>query len=512
MKTEDREYQRKSLEELREKLRQGKKRLILVAPTGAGKTTMAAMMIENAIKKGKRVLFIAHRRELINQASARMDNFGLNHGVIMGDDPRRNDSELLQVCSVSTLAVRRKKEGYPPADLIIVDECHRTISASYIDIINSMPQAYVIGLTATPFRADGKPLGGIYEDYVISASINELIERGYLVKPRMFIGKSISVENAKISRGDYVFNEEMEENAIKLTGDLIKNWNEHAKDRRTIVFCISVQHSIETANKLNDAGIPAAHIDGNTPIKEREEILSNLKTGQIKAVSNCNVLTEGFDCPPVSCIILARPTKSRGLYIQMAGRGLRTFQGKEDAIILDCGGNAERHGPLTLDISPCLEEKKIKAKKNKEKEEMIEEKETIEQKVINTNELLREVSDDFFVQKTSIISTLASVIKERKEKGYSPGWIYHNIANEHGDDLAREMCRYRTPTELGKLINMSAVAANKLLTSAGLQKKVTGIGWMPTESGKEFSKTYQTQYGISTRWSIAVLGELSNAA
>lgn len=345
-----RPYQVDAVERLRDSLRKGNRRLLLQAGTGSGKTIIAAEIIKSAVSKGKYVLFLAHRRELIDQCSDKLWRFGVDHGVIMaGRD--RSVGEDVQVGSVQTIwsrAVRTDKMPLPPADLVVLDECHRSLSKTYLHLIEHYADvcgAAVLGMTATPCRGDGRGLGEVYSDMIMCPPIDELTELGFLVPIKYYAPSAPDLAGVRVRAGDYV-EEELSHRMDKppLIGSIVENWGRLASGRPTIVFATGVKHSIHIAEEFEKAGVTSAHIDAHTPDDERTRILTGLWDGEIEVLSNCMVLTEGWDCPPVSCCILARPTKSIGLYLQMAGRTLRPWPGKDDCVLIDHAGAVYDHG------------------------------------------------------------------------------------------------------------------------------------------------------------------------
>lgn len=339
----------------------GRKRVLIVAPTGAGKTTIAAEIITGAVDKARRVLFIAHRKELIDQASARLDRYGLDHGIIKAGTKRAKPRALVQVASIQTLTRRE----LPPADIIIIDEAHRSKSKSYMDVLAAYPHAVTLGLTATPWRLDGSGLGDLFQELVLVCQPGYLIDRdpAVLVKPRVFAPATPDLKGMKSSKGDY---EQAALQALMSTeasvDEIVLNWQRHAAGRATVAFATGINHSLMIRDAFRAIGVAAEHIDGNTGNDERERILKNLDEGRVQLVSNCEVLTEGWDCPRVACAILARPTKSLSLYLQMVGRVLRATAGKADAIVLDHAGNHAEHGFATDDREWNLQGKKKQPK------------------------------------------------------------------------------------------------------------------------------------------------------
>ena len=341
-----RQYQHRAIGELAERVHAGAKRVLLVAATGSGKTSLAGAITARAVEAGRRVLFVAHRRELITQAYDRFRLMGVPErqvGVIMASDPRRKPGAMVQVASIDTLRNRAK----PLADIVFIDECHRALSRSYRDLSAHYDRALHIGLTATPYRADGKGLGDAYDEMVVVASPRELIDQGYLVEPRVFTippNAMPDLSAVRVRRGDYderQLAEVMDRHA--LVGNIVEHWTQHAAGVRTIVFAASVAHSKHIAERFREAGVAAEHLDGMTPTPERDALLARLASGETTVCVNVMCLCEGFDLPAVKCAILARPTKSTGLYLQMAGRILRPWN-DQPAVILDHAGCALEHG------------------------------------------------------------------------------------------------------------------------------------------------------------------------
>ena len=350
-----RAYQSTKINETRMLMAQGKRSICLVSPTGSGKTVIAAHIIQNALSKGRRVLFLAHRRELIDQCAAKLRDLGIwNYNVVLSGHPHsRNPNAPMQIASIQTL-IRRE---YPPADLVIVDEAHHAAAGQYQTLLANYPDAYVLGLTATPERLDGKGLDGIFHDLVEVASVPGLIEDGFLIAPTCLgpaAEQAASIKAAlagvKVSGGDYAEGALAEAmDTAPLVGDIVSHWMLWALGRKTVVFAASIAHSQHIVEQFRQAGIAAAHLDGGMPTADRERLLAAWRKPGLDVVSNCQVLTEGFDYPELSCCVLARPTKSVALYLQMVGRVMRPAPGKNGAIILDHAGNINEHAPPHID-------------------------------------------------------------------------------------------------------------------------------------------------------------------
>jgi superfamily II DNA or RNA helicase len=360
-----RPYQLDAVEQVRRKVHDGARRTLLVLATGGGKTSCAAHLIQCALEKGKRSLFVAHRRELIEQCYGRLLTAGIaeaNVGIIMAGDKRRRPHAPVQVASLDTLRARCK----PPADLVIVDEAHRALAKSYRDLASEYPNAVHLGLTATPYRADGRGLGDAYDALVVVASPKELIAKSFLVEPIVYTvpeHELPDLSGVRVKGGDY--DEKDLARAVDkqvLVGNIVEHWARRAGGMRTVVFAVSIEHSRHLAERFNAAGVASEHLDGWTPTAERDAILKRLEMGVTSVVSNVGVLCEGWDQPSVKCCILARPTKSTGLYLQQVGRILRPWTDPTTgetarAIILDHAGGAHEHGLPQDDREFSLEDK-----------------------------------------------------------------------------------------------------------------------------------------------------------
>jgi len=336
-----RPYQQQAIVNLRQSYRQKNRRVVLVSPTGSGKTVIAMAIVDLAsVKNNGNILFIAHRREIIDQTSKKLDRIGIRHGVIMGDDGRHDLEAKVQIASIQTL-VRRE---LPPADFIIIDECHLSIAKSYIKVIDHYGNTPVLGLTATPWRTDGQGLDKVYQDLVLVSQVKDLVRDGFLVAPDIYTPYVPTLTGVRVRNGDYVESDLTDVmDKRHLIGQIVSHWQNNALNKRTVVFACSVAHSKHITQNFLDAGVAAAHIDHHTPRQERDAVLEKLASGEIKVVSNVGILTEGWDLPQLQCAIMARPTKSRSLYLQMAGRIMRAIAGKDGAVLLDHAGNFQEH-------------------------------------------------------------------------------------------------------------------------------------------------------------------------
>lgn len=368
-----RNYQSDLVSKIRTSYQQGRKSVLAVAPTGAGKTVIFSHISASTAARGKRVYILVHRVELLRQTSAALTKSGVDHSLI---NPKFTPDyrKAVQVASVQTLV--KRLHMMPPPDLIVVDECHHANAGSWRKIIGEYPNAHVLGVTATPIRGDGTGLGveagGIFEDLVEGPQVPWLIQEGYLVKPVIYAPMSrLDLKGIKVVRGDY---DQVElAKAVdkpKITGDAVDHYRRLCPGTPAVVFCVSVAHAQHVADEFRAAGFRAYPVDGSMDDDIRKRILGGLGNGSVDVVCSCDLISEGTDIPAIGCAILLRPTQSMGLYIQQVGRALRPCEGKERAIILDHVGNVlihglpEEHREWTLDGD---EKRKKGKKKDQEK-------------------------------------------------------------------------------------------------------------------------------------------------
>jgi superfamily II DNA or RNA helicase len=290
----------------------------------SGKTVLAANMIMSAVNKGSRILFLAGSRELIFQPSKKLDEMGIDHGIIMGNHKRKKPSCRVQVASIPTLI--KRLEHKPQADLIFIDEIQHIRSKSWSTCLDAYPGVPVIGLSAYPRRRDGKGLGEVFEDYVVAATVKELTNQGFLVPVTGFGYDEPDLSEIHTQLGDYKIDELSEKmRKVVLSGNMIHQWKEHSAGKRTVVFAVDIEHSKAIIEQFVAEGIKAEHVDGEMDVNLRDAILERLRTGETTVVSNCSILVEGWDQPSVETAILMRPTQSTSLAIQQMGRILRPW-------------------------------------------------------------------------------------------------------------------------------------------------------------------------------------------
>jgi DNA repair protein RadD len=343
-------FQQTVVDQIEKAIEQGQRKLLLVAPTGSGKTVMGSAIINHAAERHQRVLVIAHRREIVTQTRDKLIANGTTPGIVLaGLEDELRPYAPVQVAAIQTLhvrAIRSNRMPMPAATYLIIDEAHHGRANTYQKVLDLYPDAVVIGLTATPCRGDGRGLGNIFETMIEAPQIAELIKLGHLVPTKVYapVDRDIA-KGVRTQTGDYVVSAlSARMNTDQLVGDVVADWLKHGERRRTVAFAVDVAHSVHIRNAFLEFDVRAEHLDGSTPKTERDAILARLRSGETEIVTNCAVLTEGWDMPAVGCLILARPTKQLGLFRQMVGRVLRPAEGKTDAIILDHSGAVYRHG------------------------------------------------------------------------------------------------------------------------------------------------------------------------
>ena len=311
-----RPYQQDLFNKVNESFNKGNRRVLMVAPCGAGKTIIMAYMAMMASRTGRYVWIILPRIEIKEQT---IETF------------QRCNIPLDNVYIGLTVTTANKIDRLPKPDLILYDECHISVASTYWKISNAFPDAWIIGATASPIRTDDKPLGDLYQDIVESITVRWLIDNHYLAPYEYY---SVTVADTVGEDGSGLMKP-------TVYGDVIDNWRKLAGDKQTVIYCASVRHSRITAEKFKQAGIKAEHFDGSTRPQERKKLVDAFKAGEIQVLCNCDLISMGFDMPDIGCVVLLRPTESTSLYIQQSGRALRYKPGKV-AVIIDMVGNYQK--------------------------------------------------------------------------------------------------------------------------------------------------------------------------
>lgn len=337
-----------------------------VAPTGAGKTIMLSAVTGESIKDSDaKVCILAHRDELTAQNRAKFERVVPNVGTSVVDAYEKSWGGQVTFAMVPTLARSSNLDGMPRLDLLVIDEAHHAVAASYRRIIDRVrdanPDARVFGVTATPNRGDRKGLREVFDNVADQISLGELIASGHLVPPRTFVidvGVQDELKSVRKTSSDFDMSEVANiMDRAPVTEEVIRHWKEKAGDRQTVIFCSTVEHAAHVRDAFHAAGISAALIHGEMPSETRKSVLADYAGGKIRVIVNVAVLTEGWDHPPTSCVVLLRPSSYKSTMIQMVGRGLRTvdpeeFPGvvKTDCIVLDFGTSSLIHGTLEQDV------------------------------------------------------------------------------------------------------------------------------------------------------------------
>jgi DNA repair protein RadD len=452
-----RNYQAKGIELIREKYKQGHRKVMFWCPTGGGKTVCFSKVFED-LKPGVKALMIVRGKTLVDQASRRLDQYGIPHGVIMAGHWRKYPMEPIQVCSVDTLGSWLKAgRDLPEAQLLVIDECHLAQGKRFMDVLEHYEHARILSVTATPYVEKG--LKHVADCIVKPITFNELVAQGSLVPPKYYAPSKVDRSKLKVSAGEYT--EKSVEEALdgsSIYGDIVSNYKKYIAPKPAIVFAVSVKHSKKIEEEFAAQGIKAMHIDANTKGNIRKEAIEAVENGELKILVNVGVFCTGLDIPILGGVIMARPTKSYNLYIQQAGRGTRPYKNKEDFYLLDHVGNIVEHGfiedePQVLldgwkadskpksitktcqecfavyDVHPCPEcgWQPTPGEMARELKEMDAE--------------LKEITAQN--KEMRIRKTKKRLEQTRLQKGYKKGWMYHQLVREFNiDDVAHHVPDY----------------------------------------------------------------------
>lgn len=358
-----RDYQKEAIASIYREFRNSRS-VLLQMPTGTGKTTVFSALIKDWVENrepNKKVLVIVHRHELVSQIINRLNNFGIGATRVQSGH-ETDDNSRVQVAMVQSL---KKRERIPQnISLVVIDEAHHAKANSYTAVLDVYEgkQIKVLGVTATPCRLDGKGLKSHFGTMISQHQINWYIENGYLSKVKHLATALPDLRNIRIDprKNDYDMAELYDlVNEDRIMADLIDSYIKHAEGKKAIVFALNTRHSRNIVARFIDKNIPAAYIDSKTPKDERDEIVSKFRSGEIQVLSNVDIFTEGFDCPDVEVVQLARPTKSLSLYLQQVGRVMRPAEGKEYGLILDNACLWQDHGLVTQPINWVLQEDQL---------------------------------------------------------------------------------------------------------------------------------------------------------
>ena len=357
-----RPYQTQLIELARKSFAAGHHSVLIVAPTGSGKTVIFADIARGAVSHGNRVLVLVHRREIMEQTRAKLYDLGITAGMIAPGRPPT--AEMVQVAMIQTL-VRRLSTVRRP-DLIIVDECHHVLpDNSHGRALAYWREVPRLGFTATPERLDGRGLAESFDDLIIGPTISELVKGGFLSYPVLYAPPGPATDY-HVRRGDFDTDEQQKAmSARSIVGDVISHYRKHFNGLPAICFCVNVEHSKLMAAQFSNAGYLALPVYGDMPDADRKAALDGLREGRIQVVTSCDLISEGFDTPAVAGVLLLRRTMSLGLYLQQVGRSLRPFPGKTRALILDHAGNYALHGHVLAERHWSLDSQRRDPRKEK---------------------------------------------------------------------------------------------------------------------------------------------------
>jgi DNA repair protein RadD len=434
------------LNEIRSHFKAGHKKVLLHLATGAGKTVIFSEMLKATANNGYRAGMVVRGKQLVEQACQRLLRENVTHGVIQADHWNKNFLAPIQLCSIDTLIARR----YEPINwqLMVIDEAHLATTGAYKTFIENF-KGYIVAVTATPWGKNS--LSHLAEKVVHPITTKGLIDLGFLKPPVYYAPSKPDLKGVGSRAGDFIA-DQLEQKMNPLTGDIVEHYRELGEDRPALLFAVNLEHSKMLCDRFNSAGIPAEHVEGMSTFTERAAAIENLRIGKTKILCNVGVMCTGVDIPFLSCIIMARPTKSYNLYIQQLGRGTRPFPGQENFKILDHAGNVLRHGFMTDEPEVILD--------GEEKErplalrtcsvcyavyigvkcpygcapELTEEKErpTVEiaGKLVQLSEMPEALEVKQFVERCK---------ETQKKRGYKRGWVYYQVKDKFGEKIADEL-------------------------------------------------------------------------
>lgn len=408
-----RPYQEEAKESIFEEWDKGVLKTLLVLPTGCGKTVVFAKVAEDCVRRGDRVLILAHRGELLEQAADKIAKVtGLGCATEKAEQSCRGSWFRITVGSVQTL-MREKRLGQFQADYfntIIIDEAHHCISDSYQKILQHFGSAHVLGVTATPDRGDMQNLGQVFDSLAYEYTLPKAIKEGYLSPIKaLTIPLQLDLSGVSMQSGDFKAGDiatALDPYLYQIADEMEK----YCKDRKTVVFLPLVKTSQKFKDILNEKGFCAAEVNGES--RDRAEVLEAFDRGDYNVLCNSMLLTEGWDCPSVDCVIVLRPTKVRSLYSQMVGRGTRLCEGKDHLLLLDFLWHTERH-ELCHPADLICEKKEVAQK-------MTENLEQAAGTLVDLEEAEKKASEDVIAEREESLAKQLAEMKHRKKKLVDP--------------------------------------------------------------------------------------------
>ena len=407
-----RPYQETARQKVQEEWEEGKKRTLLVLPTGTGKTIVFSKIIEDRVKKGERVLVIAHRGELLEQASDKLyKSTGLKTATEKAEQTSLGSFYRVVVGSVQTLQREKRLNQFPPEyfDTIVIDEAHHAISDGYQRVLQHFEDANVLGVTATPDRGDMRNLGSYFESLAYEYSLPEAIKSGYLSPIKaLTIPLKLDLSNVKQQAGDFS-TKDLGTALDPYLEQIAEEMKKQCFNRKTVVFLPLVKTSQKFRDILNKHGFKAAEVNGESA--DREQVLKDYEDGKYNVLCNSMLLTEGWDCPSVDCVIVLRPTKVRALYSQMVGRGTRLAPGKKELLLLDFLWHTERH-ELCHPANLIATDEKVAKKMTENIEEL--------GAPIDLEEAEQQAKEDVALEREESLAKQLAEMKKRKRKLVDP--------------------------------------------------------------------------------------------
>lgn len=386
---------------------------LLVLPTGTGKTIVFSAVTEECVRQGKRVLILAHRGELLAQAADKLyKTTGLKSAVEKAEQSCLGSFYRVTVGSVQTLMREKRLKGFSANyfDTIIIDEAHHAISESYQNVLRHFPAAKVLGVTATPDRGDMKDLGSVFESLAYEYTLPQAIKEGYLSPIKaVTIPLTLDISGVATQAGDFKASDidtALDPYLYQIADEMLK----YCAERKTVVFLPLVKTSQKFRDILNERGFRAAEVNGES--EERAEILEAFDKGKYNVLCNSMLLTEGWDCPSVDCVVVLRPTKVRGLYCQMVGRGTRLCEGKTELLLLDFLWHTERHELCRPAHLICQNEEVAQ----KMTENLADEAGC----AVDIEEAEKQASEDVVAQREEALAKQLKAMKTRKRKLVDP--------------------------------------------------------------------------------------------
>lgn len=408
-----RPYQKEAETAVFEQWSRGVHRTLLVLPTGTGKTIVFAKIAEQCVRDGDRILILAHRKELLDQAADKiLKSTGLRCAVERAEETSTDSWYRITVGSVQTLMRNKRLDQFDPDyfDVIIVDEAHHCISDSYQKVLRHFGDAYVLGVTATPDRGDMRNLGQYFESLAYEYTLPQAIREGYLTPIRaVTIPLQIDMTQVGVQAGDFKVGE-IDTALDPYLEQIAVEMENYCKNRKTVVFLPLIRTSRKFCQILEGHGFKAAEVNGNSD--DRQEVLRDFEAGKYDVLCNSMLLTEGWDCPSVDCIIVLRPTKVRSLFCQMVGRGTRLSEGKDHLLLLDFLWMTEKH-ELCHPASLICESDEVAQQMTKNMADQAGVEMDIE-------EAEKMASEDVVAQREEALAKQLSEMKRRKRKLVDP--------------------------------------------------------------------------------------------